>query len=157
VAQLYLDCDGVLADFEAGAARVLGMTVIAHERRFGPGRFWKILAAVPHFFETLDLLPDAGELYEAVRGLAPAILTGVPPGDWAAPQKRRWAARHFPDVPVITTPATRKREHCQPGDVLVDDWASRRRAWQGAGGVFIHHRSAAQSIAALREKGLLGA
>jgi len=157
VAKLYLDCDGVLADFERGAARVLGMSVIAHERRFGPGRFWDMLAAAPHFFETLDLLPDACELYDTVRQLAPTILTGVPPGDWAAPQKQRWAARHFPSVPIITTPADRKREHCRPGDVLIDDWASRRRAWQRAGGIFIHHRSATQSIAELHEAGLLTA
>ena len=157
MAQLFLDCDGVLADFESAAARALGMSVVSHERRFGPGRFWEILAAVPHFFETLDPLPDACELYEAVQRLAPTILTGVPPGDWAAPQKRRWAARHFPNVPIITTPAALKREHCQPGDALIDDGASRRRAWRRAGGIFIHHRSAAQSIVALRETGLLTA
>ena len=157
MAKLYLDCDGVLADFESAAARILGMSVITHERRFGPGRFWDALAAVPRFFETLDLLPDACELYEAVQHLSPTILTGVPPGDWAAPQKRRWAARHFPSVPIITTPAARKREHCRPGDVLIDDWASRRRAWQRAGGIFVHHLSATQSISTLRERGVLTA
>ena len=71
--------------------------------------------------------------------------------------KRRWAARHFPSVPIITTPAARKREHCRPGDVLIDDWASRRRAWQRAGGIFVHHLSATQSISTLRERGVLTA
>lgn len=37
--QLYLDCDGVLADFNAGAASVLGMHPRAYEKRHGLGRF----------------------------------------------------------------------------------------------------------------------
>ena len=151
--RIYLDCDGVLADFDAAAERILGMTAGEHERRFGHGRFWAPLRATPNFFETLDLMPDACELYDAVKPLAPIILTGVPPGNWSQPQKRRWAARHFPGVPVITTKAALKREHCNPGDVLIDDWASRRRAWESAGGLFIHHRSARQSIAVLQELG----
>jgi 5' nucleotidase, deoxy (Pyrimidine), cytosolic type C protein (NT5C) len=153
VAHIYLDCDGVLADFDTAAARLLGMSVGEHERRFGHGEFWKILSAQPDFFNSLELLPDAMQLFDAVKPLSPTILTGVPPGTWAAPQKRRWAARYFPGVPIITTLAALKHEHGHPGDVLIDDWASRRRAWKAAGGVFIHHRSAAQSIAALRELG----
>jgi hypothetical protein len=40
-----------------------------------------------------------------------------------------------------------------PGRVLVDDRASARQGWEAKGGRFVHHRSAAQSIAALRELG----
>ena len=84
-----------------------------------------------------------------------AILTGLPRGNWAEPQKRRWAARHFPGVEVITTSAALKREHCRPGDALVDDRDKYRDLWESAGAVFIHHRSAAASIAALRDRGFL--
>ncbi len=153
MAHIYLDCDGVLADFDAGARQVLGMTVGEHERRFGRNGFWKALAAAPAFFEHLDLTPDAGQLFDAVRHLSPTILTGLPRGEWAAQQKRRWAARHFPGVPIITTRAALKREHCHPGDALVDDWLRHRGLWEAEGGVFVHHRSAAQSIAELRDHG----
>jgi hypothetical protein len=95
------------------------------------------------------------ELYEAVRHLDPVILTGLPRGDWAEPQKRRWAARHFPGVEVITTTAALKREHCRPGDALVDDRDKYRRLWENAGGVFIHHRRASASIRQLHEQGFL--
>lgn len=152
---VFLDCDGVLADFDAGAARVLGMRPDAFERRFGLKRFWSILASTPDFFDNLDLLPDAAELYEAVHHLNPVILTGLPRGDWAEPQKRRWAARHFPGVEVITTTAALKREHCRPGDALVDDRDKYRSLWENAGGMFIHHRSASASIRHLREHGFL--
>jgi hypothetical protein len=152
---IYLDCDGVLADFDRGAERVFGLPPREYERRFGLKRFWATLAAAPDFFNTLDLMPDALDLFEAVRAQEIAILTGLPRGNWAEPQKRRWAARHFPGVEVITTSAALKREHCRPGDALVDDRDKYRDLWEGAGGVFIHHRSAAASIAALRERGFL--
>jgi hypothetical protein len=88
-----------------------------------------------------------------VQALDPVILTGLPRGNWAAPQKRRWAERHFPGVPVITTMAALKREHCHPGDALVDDRDQHRRLWEAAGGVFIHHRNAAGSIRQLARRG----
>ena len=144
---IFLDCDGVLADFDAGAARIFGMHPRAYERRFGLKRFWARLAAEPDFFNTLDLLPDAMELYEAVRPLNPVILTGLPRG--------AWAERHFPNVEVITTTAALQREHCHPGDALVDDRDKYRHLWEQAGGVFIHHQNAATSIAHLREHGFL--
>jgi hypothetical protein len=65
--QRYLDCDGVLADFDRGAGRVLGMSPRAYERRYGLARFWQALAREPAFFEALELMPDALELYDAVK------------------------------------------------------------------------------------------
>ena len=47
---LFLDCDGVLADFDRGAARVFGMPPRVYERRFGLQRFWAALASAPGFF-----------------------------------------------------------------------------------------------------------
>jgi len=155
MAQIYLDCDGVLADFDKGAEAIFGMSTRDYERRFGLGKFWKALASAPEFFARLEPLPDAMELFDAVKHLNPIILTGLPRGNWAEPQKRRWAEQHFPGVPVITTSAALKREHAHPGDVLVDDRDKYRHLWEGAGGVFVHHRSAAQSIAELRKRGFI--
>jgi hypothetical protein len=44
-----------------------------------------------------------------------------------------------------------KRDHAKEGDVLVDDQTRHRERWEEVGGVFIHHRSAQQSIAELRQ------
>lgn len=153
--QLYLDCDGVLADFDRRATEILGASPERFEKRHGLGAFWKRLANTPDFFADLPLMPDAMELYDAVKDLKPIILTGLPRGNWAEPQKRRWAERHFPGVPVITTSAALKREHCHPGDVLVDDKDKYRRLWEEAGGIFVHHSSARASIEALKALGML--
>ncbi len=153
--QIYLDCDGVLADFEKGAQAIFGVPSEEFERLRSAGEFWKQLYNADRFFENLDPLPDAFELFEAVRHKGPIILTGVPGGKWAQPQKRRWAAKHFPGVPMITTLAALKREHCHPGDVLVDDRDQHRHLWLEAGGVFVHHASARDSIAQLKSLGFI--
>jgi len=153
--RIYLDCDGVLADFDKGAAALLGAPPRVFERRYGLPAFWARLASADRFFEGLDLMPDAMELYGAVRHRDPIILTGLPRGAWAEPQKRRWAARHFPGVKVITTSSALKREHCHPGDVLVDDTDRYQRLWEREGGVFIHYSNAAASIVELRNLGFL--
>ena len=153
--RIYLDCDGVLADFARGAEAALGMPADRFQRRHGLPAFWARLASTPDFFARLPLIPDAMELYEAVRHRDPIILTGLPRGAWAAPQKRRWAAAHFPGVEVITTSAALKREHCHPGDLLIDDTVRFRHLWEKEGGIFIHHTSAAASITELRRLGVL--
>ena len=144
--QLYLDCDGVLADFDKGATAVLGLPPRVYEKRHGLGRFWQKLATAPDFYFGLPLMPDAMELFEAVRHLKPIILTGLPRGNWAADQKVRWAAQYFPGTRIITTLARDKRNHAKDGDVLVDDQLKHRHLWEEVGGVFIHHKNARDTL-----------
>ena len=148
---LFLDCDGVLADFDAGARALLGMSPKASEARHGRGEFWRRLARHGNFYGELEELPDAQRLFQAVRHLKPTILTGLPLGNWAAPQKVRWAAEHFPGTKIITTMARDKFRHMTGMDVLVDDRADHRDKWENAGGTFIHHKNARDSLAQLAE------
>lgn len=148
--QLYLDCDGVLADFERAATELFGAPPREFEKRHGLPEFWKRLSRHPDFYGSLPLIPDAMALFEAVRHLRPVILTGLPRGDWAAPQKVRWAAQHFPGTKIITCLAAHKSRHARDGDILVDDMPKYRQLWEKAGGTFVHHRNAKTTIAELR-------
>ena len=149
--RLYLDCDGVLADFDKGATAVLGLYPRVFEKRHGIRRFWQKLATAPDFYFGLPLRPDAMELFDAVRHLDPIILTGLPGGNWAAEQKVRWAARYFPGTRIITTMARDKRDHAKEGDVLVDDQLKHRHLWEEVGGVFLHHKNAKDTLARLAQ------
>ena len=145
--KLFLDCDGVLADFDAGARATLGgLTSAQFEERHGKREFWRRLATPPDFYGTLPLMPDAQTLFHAVEHLRPTILTGLPVGTWAAPQKVAWAERHFPGTPIITCFARDKVRYMNSGDVLVDDREDHRDKWENAGGLFVHHRNALQSL-----------
>jgi hypothetical protein len=148
---LFLDCDGVLADFDEGVRKLLGTTPRKFQDRYGNGEFWRRLAKHGDFYGDLPEMADAQDLFRAVKHLKPTILTGLPLGTWAAPQKERWAAKHFPGVPIITTMARQKHLHMEPGDVLVDDRENHRHLWEQALGIFIHHKTAADSIRQLSE------
>jgi hypothetical protein len=136
----------VLADFDRGFEDLLGMSPRAFEKRFGRGRFWSKLAKAKNFYGSLPEMPDARLLFDAVTHLKPTILTGLPIGKWAAPQKIGWAAEHFPGVPIITCMARDKHKHMHPGDVLVDDRENHRTAYEAHGVVFVHHKNAADSL-----------
>ena len=144
--RLFLDADGVLADFDEGAKRLLGMSPKRYIADHGRGAFWKQLARAKNFYGSLPEMPDARLLFEAVKHLKPTILTGLPLGRWAAPQKVEWAAEHFPGVAIITCMARDKHKHMHPGDVLVDDREQHRDAYEAHGVVFVHHRNAEDSL-----------
>lgn len=148
--KLFLDLDGVLADFDRGVRLVTGKT----PEELSAAEMWRALARAPDFFGTLAMMRDAQVLWEFCKPHAPTILTGLPRGDWAQAQKRRWVAKHLgSEVPVITCLSHEKARWSGPGHVLVDGRAHLREAWVRAGGVFIHHVNAARSIAQLKELG----
>ena len=144
--RLFLDADGVLADFDGGVRRVLGTLPDAYIRRRGAQDFWRRLHSASDFYARLDEMPDARRLFDAVQHLRPTILTGLPRGSWAAPQKVAWAAQHFPGVPIITCMARDKHCHMHRGDVLVDDREKHRATYEAEGVVFVHHKNAEESL-----------
>jgi hypothetical protein len=78
--RLFLDADGVLADFDEGARRLLGMSPAAFEAKHGRREFWRRIANAKNFYGSLPEIPDARLLFETVEHLKPTILTGPPPG-----------------------------------------------------------------------------
>jgi len=160
--QVFCDLDGVLADFDRGVVERTGSKPNQFSRRH---RMWRSLAPpeTKDFFSTLPPMRDASQLWTFLRPLSPAILTGAPSGDWAAPQKRKWCAEQLslPAERVLVVDATDKALFSHPGAVLIDDYEKHRAPWEARGGIFIHFRSAMESIAllegALRHLGDRGA
>ena len=152
--ELFVDLDGVLVDFDEGVKRITG----SYPSELSSRSMWTQLARAPGFYEQLDWMPDGHELWNAVREFSPTILTGLPMGRWAEPQKRAWCARELgADVPVITclsrNKAKRAREvtPARKTPVLVDDRAWIREAWEEIGGIFVHHTDTTSSIARVEE------
>ena len=120
--------------------------------KHGRGAFWKRLAKRQELLR--HAAGDAGRsncCSMRSKHLKPTILTGLPLGSWAAPQKVEWAAEHFPGVPIITCMARDKHKHMHPGDVLVDDREKHRAAYEAHGVLFVHHRNAEDSLRQLAE------
>jgi hypothetical protein len=127
------------------------MSPRAFEERYGKREFWRRIARAWDFYASLPLMADARQLFDAVAHLNPIILTGLPLGNWAAPQKVRWAEEHFPGTHIITCMARDKYRYMEKGDVLVDDREQHRDKWEDAGGIFVTHKNAERSLAALRQ------
>jgi len=152
---IFLDCDGVLADFDKRAHEIFGMFSREYEELHGSEAFWNKLYSTPNFFTDLEPMPDAYELVEAVEHLNPIILTGCPRGGWATRQKLEWRDKYFPKLHLITCLSKEKSIYCRPGDVIVDDWPKHIDAWTSNSGHWILHTSAKQSIAELKALGII--
>ena len=148
--KLFLDLDGVLADFERGVLLATGQRC----EEMAAKSMWPMLQRFSDFYEGLPLMPDATVLWRFCKSFRPTILSGLPIGDWAAPQKRRWVANKLgANVPVVTCMTSEKSRYAHPSYVLVDDRASSAAAWESKGGIFIHHTSAESSIQKLKSLG----
>lgn len=152
--KLYLDMDGVLADFDKEASYRIGSDSYKFEFTHGPELFWQILNEKGDFFESLSPMPDMAVLWNAVSELDVSVLTALPKSnpEPVVRQKGSWIAKNLGlHVPVITCMTWEKASYCRPGDILVDDRNVNEAPWKKQGGIFIHHHSAASTVLRLKE------
>lgn len=149
--RVWVDMDGVLADFDAGYERAFGEKPCKVKDNVD----WAKVRNVKGFYENLPLMPDALELWNYLKPHNPIILTGVPDSVEEAPRNKiAWAKKHLPGARVFTCASKEKCIYASEGDILIDDWTKYKHLWEAAGGRFIVHTSAAESIAALKKLGL---
>jgi hypothetical protein len=150
--RLFLDSDGVLLDFDAKFMELSGgLSSSEYEDTYGAKQFWKLIREHDDFFYNLPFMKGGWELWSHCQQYDPTILTGAPFGNWAAPQKIRAAKDRFNTDKIIVCLSRNKRDHANPGDVLVDDLLKYKHLWEEMGGVFVHHTSFDTTVAALKE------
>lgn len=167
VEKIYLDMDGVLADFDRGLRELCGIEPRSQDACAG-GRYradmWERVKSVGHFYDKLSLMPGAEELFNAVYskyGDRCEILTGVPKPDKGIPgageDKINWMRRMLSeDIKINIVLREEKRNYCRGRDcILVDDLGDNIRVWEEFGGTGILHRSSEETLAKLREIGVL--
>lgn len=149
--QLFVDMDGVLADFDAHHQAVFGF----RSDKVLDNVDWKAVRRVAGFYEAIPPMTDMLELWEAVERHAPIVLTGVPASvDEAADNKRAWIRKHLgTHIEVRCCRSKEKCLHAAAGDILIDDWDKYRHLWIAKGGRWITHHSAEETI---RELAMLG-
>lgn len=138
--RLFLDLDGVLADFDGGFPRLCGFD----HRTSGKPAMWKAIGDRPGFFADLEPFAGARAFYSIVRPLAPVILTSASSTYFAraAREKHAWVRRHLcADVLVLPVrDGLDKAAFVQDaGDVLVDDYGKNCEAWRANLGLPIKH------------------
>ena len=158
---IYLDMDGVVADFDLAVQTILGRDSRVDQRY--PESEWNKLRAHQRIYRDLKLCAEANILVNGVQALAKEhglrvlFLTAVPKDNdfpWAFTDKIEWARRYFPDIPVWFGPySTDKQIRSCPDDVLIDDRVSNIDEWRDQGGYAILYQGQAQP--ALDELSLL--
>lgn len=150
--KIFVDMDGVLADFDAGYEAQFGFRPCKKADNVD----WSAVRAIEGFYQTLPPMPDMMELWNHVARYRPTVLTGVPSSVREAPaNKIAWVRKHLgADVEVRCCRSSEKCLHAQPGDILIDDWDKYRHLWIAAGGRWVLHRSAAESIQELKALGV---
>lgn len=151
---IYLDMDGVVADFDRIVQSVLGRDSRVDQRY--PESEWGKLREHQRIYRDLPLCADANLLVNGVRSLAKEhglrvlFLTAVPKDNdfpWAFTDKIEWAQRYFPDIPVWFGPySDDKQVRSQPDDILIDDRVSNITQWRDQGGYAILYQGQAQPV-----------
>ena len=142
--RVYLDMDGVLADFFGEWAKLDGKD---HYKDIdNPEAKLELVRQHPNFWTNLPLLPHARELVRLVikefgsYHICSTPLTGDP---HSAPGKVAWVSMHFSDMPPRHIELTHNKAMFATlgGNpcILVDDYGKNIASWRSAGGIGIKY------------------
>lgn len=160
---LYLDMDGVIADFDA-ALRARG--VANNETNFIhlPKDQWtapqveldrqvRECMEAPDFWNNIPLMEGARALWQYASGFNLYVLTATPREtahrDRIEKQKRQWIQHYFPGFPdnrVIVCQRSEKQRYSGDGCVLIDDMEANCLEWGYHHGTAIRFKDAQQTI-----------
>lgn len=139
---IYLDMDGVVADWISAVTQITGKTLIEGER--WSDSEWRQLVQFQRIYQNLPLMRDARflvqqtELIAAEHKYEVKFLTAVPRRNdfpHAFEDKVNWARQYWPHIPVWFGPYSEdKKRKSAPGQVLIDDRADNIQQWNEAGG-----------------------
>jgi len=151
---LYVDIDGVLADFYSPFNRMAGVSSWKDAPKDVVLKVLKKITKQDDFWINLQVLPDVPQLMSAIKSLFKGeykLLSKAIVGDPnAVKQKKQWAQQHLSPLPneTIIMPATaNKGKYAQQPDgtpnILIDDFGYNIKAWQSAGGIGVQHKTGA--------------
>lgn len=147
--QVFLDLDGVFADFDRRVKHLTGK----HPSQLDRAHLWKMVNADKRFFAELELIEGCMLLWEATKDLEPIFLTGAPSSKVFQQQKREWVSRIFgPEFIVHVVPKRLKQDFSGPHKVLIDDTPENIEQWIARGGHgILHTGDHASTVRALQQ------
>ncbi len=144
---IFLDMDGVVADFDSYDSILLGRKIGWDSATDLTDEEWERLASVDRLYYQFPLMPDATKLVAYVKSLSTrfhvGFLTAVPRRSTipsAKDDKQAWVNKYFPGMRMDIGPYSHhKQKWCKPGDILIDDRPSNIEQWTAVGGIAIYH------------------
>lgn len=149
--RVYLDLDGVMADFDAHFPATFGLD----HRSMADDDMWLTINGHASYFRDMPPCGGAIEFFRSIEHLDPIILTACPKSNYAhvAGQKREWVREHLSATATILPVMGGRHKPLfmhAAGDILIDDFEKNTLAWEAAGGTAILHRDFSTTAAAIR-------
>lgn len=152
---IYVDMDGVIADFTKRYKEKFGVTPeqTRGDKSFG-SYFKKFIDDAE--FSKLDPMPDTALLIGYLNSLdiPKEILSSTARPEnhsFIAPQKQMWLLKHNIHYPANLVPGKQhKAKYATPTSILIDDTPSVIQQWVEAGGIGILHTDAVSTISMLK-------
>jgi len=160
---IYVDMDGVIADFDERFRSLTGMEPRDFEDQYGKKKFWDFIDEENKvkFWVGIPVMPGAPELLSYVGRYPYEILTAPSVKKQSRLGKLLWIKNHaslFPSKPKVNFKPAKEKHLIKPNltknDILIDDRASTIDNWNAAGGTGIFYTSASQVINDLKQLGL---
>lgn len=155
--KIYLDVDGVFADFDKKLAEIApGLPRMSNE-------IWGPISKIPNFFDTLELMEDSLELIDILKDYDLEFLTALPrPTGYlhsADTDKRNWLRRNVSEtIPINTVVGGVNKVQwlrANPGSILIDDYDRNIKLWEEYGGIGILFTSVPATIDKLIKRKIL--
>lgn len=149
--KLFCDLDAVLVNFNKALTDLMGYPVTKDMNIDRRDDIWaKVDEGGADFWASMGWEPDGRQLWDAVKGRNPTILSAPTRDPSSKVGKKRWVADNLgSDVPVILD--KHKEKYAKPGDILIDDRQKNISKWEKAGGVGILHKDTASTLSKLKE------
>lgn len=158
MSNLYLDMDGVVADFNEYVKRVHNLPVT---RDSYDDESWAKIVSNQRVYKDLKRTVYADELVRECRHFCKLndyklfFLTAIPKRNdvpLAYYDKSLWALKYFTDIPVLFGPHSKdKKNFCKKNDILIDDRPSNIKDWKNTGGIAILHTDYEKTVKELYE------
>lgn len=138
--QIFLDLDGVMADFELHFVEEFGIAPDS----VSDDKMWEMINGVENYFLNMPLTNGAIEFFDWIKKFNPIILTACPRSNYqeAAIQKRQWVRKNLCDEIMVLPMTGGKNKFLfmqQEGDILIDDFEKNCIPWNVNGGHAIQH------------------
>ena len=161
---IYLDMDGVVADFDKRFIDLSGMLPQAYVDKNGLNAFWDLIDEKHKvaFWRGIELMPGAEKLVNFVSKYPYEMLTAPSIKKQSIIGKGLWikdkTGTLYPSKPKVTYRPAKLKHTVKPNltkyDILIDDKKSTIDRWNNAGGTAIFYVNADQVIDELKNLGL---
>lgn len=156
--KIFVDLDGVLADFDEMYKKSFKVEPHAYEDKYGKDAFWNNVGKLGiKFWTNMPWMPQGKKLWNYVKDKNAVVLSKASKhkNSGEGPKgKKIWIAKHLGNVKGHLVFGSKGGYAKGPNYILIDDLEKNIKAWKSNGGTAILFKSTADTIKQLKKLGV---